>query len=139
MALAAGADGVHLGQADGDPAKARALLGRDAIVGLSVTAEAEIAGVDAGVVDYVGLGPVFATPTKADAAPALGLDGIRCDRPAAAGAVRRDRRHRPRQCGRRSSPRAPSASPCVSAICAVDDPRAAAAALRDAIARGIAR
>jgi thiamine-phosphate pyrophosphorylase len=138
VALAAAADGVHLGQSDGDPAKARALLGPEAIVGYSVTAEAEIAGVDAAVVDYVGLGPIFASPTKADAAPALGLDrmgaigrrlpvsfvaigGIGLDNAAAiiaGGAV---------------------GIACVSALCAVDDPRAAAAALRGAIARGFPR
>jgi thiamine-phosphate pyrophosphorylase len=77
VAEAAGADGVHIGQDDGDPAAARARLGADALIGLSVTRAAEIATVDAGVVDYVGLGPVFATATKPDAAPALGLAGAR--------------------------------------------------------------
>jgi thiamine-phosphate pyrophosphorylase len=51
VAEAADADGVHIGQDDGDPAAARARLGADALIGLSVTRAAEIATVDAGVVD----------------------------------------------------------------------------------------
>ena len=76
VALAAGADGVHVGQNDMRPADARRLLGPGAIVGLSVSNAAEARAVDAGVVDYVGVGPVFPTPSKHDAAPALGLDGV---------------------------------------------------------------
>jgi thiamine-phosphate pyrophosphorylase len=77
IARAAGLAGVHIGQDDGDPRAARALLGPDALIGLSVTRADEIATVDAAVVDYVGLGPVFATGSKLDAAPPLGLDGTR--------------------------------------------------------------
>jgi thiamine-phosphate pyrophosphorylase len=76
IALRAGAAGVHIGQDDGDPASARALLGRDALIGLSVTGADQVATVDPAVVDYVGLGPVFATTTKADAAAAMGLSGL---------------------------------------------------------------
>ncbi len=65
------ADGVHLGQDDLPPAAARALLGRDAIIGLSVTAGSQLDTLDA-TVDYVGLGPIFPTGTKPDAAAALG-------------------------------------------------------------------
>ncbi|WP_159709726.1 thiamine phosphate synthase [Geminicoccus flavidas] len=72
LALAAGADGVHLGQDDLPAAFARAILGQDAIIGLSVTSEAEIGTVDPALVDHVGLGPIFPTDTKPDAAPALG-------------------------------------------------------------------
>lgn len=120
---------LHIGQEDGDPAAARAAIGPDAILGLSVTAAGGVASVDPAIVDYVGLGPVFATGTKPDAAPALGLDafgtiaralpvpvvaigGIDAENAAAviaAGAV---------------------GIAVVSAICAADDPRAAAAALR---------
>lgn len=77
VAKAAAADGIHIGQDDGDPRAARRLLGPDAILGLSVTKAAEVATVDSEVVDYVGLGPVFASATKSDAAPPLGLDGLR--------------------------------------------------------------
>lgn len=65
-----GADGVHLGQADEGADRARAyglLLGR------SVTALDQVAGLDA---DYLGAGPVWATPSKDDADPPLGLEGL---------------------------------------------------------------
>lgn len=73
VAVAAGADGAHVGQDDLPPAAARAILGKDAILGLSVTHEAEIETVDPALVDHVGLGPLFATDTKPDAAPPLGV------------------------------------------------------------------
>ena len=76
VALAAGADGVHLGQSDMPYEMARAMLGPDALIGLSVeTPEQarEAAGLD---VDYLGVSPVFATPTKTDAGPAWGLPGL---------------------------------------------------------------
>jgi thiamine-phosphate pyrophosphorylase len=77
VALAAGADGVHVGQDDVSPADVRRLMGSSALVGLSVTALAEARMLDTDIVDYAGIGPVFATPTKPDAAPPLGLDGTR--------------------------------------------------------------
>ncbi|MBN9021820.1 MAG: thiamine phosphate synthase, partial [Rhizobiales bacterium] len=76
VAAATGTD-LHIGQEDGDPAAARAAIGAEAILGLSVTRMDEVGTVDPSVVDYVGLGPVFATSTKPDAAPPLGLDGFR--------------------------------------------------------------
>lgn len=76
VAAALGAD-LHIGQADCDPTAARAAIGPAAILGLSVTRQHEVATVDPALVDYVGLGPVFATSTKADAAPPLGLEGFR--------------------------------------------------------------
>ena len=77
VALASGADGVHVGQDDIAPADVRRLVSERYIVGLSVTSVEEARVVDPNVVDYVGLGPVFATASKADAAPPLGLDGMR--------------------------------------------------------------
>src|SRR5882757_10218195 len=59
VALAAGADGVHLGQDDMSAVDARRLVGPDAIVGLSVTTLAEARLADPSIVDYVGVGPVF--------------------------------------------------------------------------------
>lgn len=76
VALAADADGVHVGQDDMPVADARRLVGDAVIVGLSVTSIAEAADVDASLVDYAGVGPVYATPTKPDAARPLGLDGV---------------------------------------------------------------
>jgi thiamine-phosphate pyrophosphorylase len=76
VALAAGADGVHVGQSDMAPADARALIGRKAILGLSITSEADLARSDLGAVDYLGVGPVYPTLTKADAAPAMAIGGL---------------------------------------------------------------
>lgn len=76
VALAADAEGVHVGQSDMDVRDARALLGPDRILGLSITEEADLDRSDLSVVDYLGVGPVFATQTKADAAPAMGMAGL---------------------------------------------------------------
>lgn len=75
VALAADADGVHVGQDDMDPADARALIGESRILGVSVTTIDEARAVDPSVADYAGVGPVFATPSKLDAAAPLGLSG----------------------------------------------------------------
>lgn len=69
-ALELGADGVHLGQADGGVELARS---RGLIVGRSATTFAEALGSDG---DYIGVGPIWATPSKEDAAPPLGLDEL---------------------------------------------------------------
>jgi thiamine-phosphate pyrophosphorylase len=76
VALAAGADGAHVGQDDMAVADARRLLGRDAIVGLSVktTAQAEAAPID--LLDYVGIGGVFATTSKDNPDPPIGPAGL---------------------------------------------------------------
>lgn len=76
VALAIGADGLHLGQADGALAAARARLGATAILGLSVQTVAQARAVDPTLVDYVGVGPVSATATKPDHAAPLGLAGL---------------------------------------------------------------
>ena len=80
IALAAGADGVHLGQSDMAVADARRLLGPEPILGLSITSAADLAASDLNGVDYLGVGPVYPTATKADAAPAMGLEGLRAIR-----------------------------------------------------------
>lgn len=77
VALAAEADGVHVGQDDLSAADVRRIAGAGLAVGLSVTSLHEARAVDARLVDYVGVGPVFATASKADAAPPLGIDGVR--------------------------------------------------------------
>lgn len=76
VALAAGADGLHLGQDDGDVAQARAALGPQALLGLSVQTREQLARLDPAALDYLGLGPVFATPSKHDHAAPLGFDGL---------------------------------------------------------------
>ena len=76
LARALGAQGVHLGQDDASPAEARRTLGDEAIVGLSITEAAQLAAVDPAVVDYLGVGPIFPTGSKPDAAPPLGLEAL---------------------------------------------------------------
>jgi len=69
-------DGVHLGQQDLEAADARALLGPDAVVGVSAARPAQVRAVDPAVVDYVGTGPVRLTATKPEADVAVGFDGL---------------------------------------------------------------
>jgi thiamine-phosphate pyrophosphorylase len=126
------ADGLHVGQDDMDPAAARAVIGPDRILGLSVETGAAAARVDPALVDYVGAGPVFATPTKPDHKPPVGFDGLA------------------RLCAAAPVPAvaiggltAAHAGPVlaagarglavVSAICAAPDPRAAARVLAQAV------
>ena len=75
-ALAINADGVHLGPTDGTARFAREAMGPDAIVGLSINTVEEAAAVDPALVDYVGVGPVFATTTKTNHRAPLGFDGL---------------------------------------------------------------
>lgn len=76
VAVESGADGLHLGQDDGDVATARAALGETAILGLSVQNHEQLARLDPAQLDYLGLGPVFATSTKRDHAKPLGFEGL---------------------------------------------------------------
>jgi thiamine-phosphate pyrophosphorylase len=76
IALAAGADGVHLGQSDMPYDAARRLMGPDAIIGLSVETWADVAAAQNLDVAYLGVSPVFATPTKTDTRSPWGLDGL---------------------------------------------------------------
>lgn len=76
LARACNADGVHVGQDDIAAADVRATLGTDAIVGLSTHSEEQIAAAARQPVDYVSVGPIWETPTKAGR-PAVGLDLIR--------------------------------------------------------------
>ncbi|OEC94030.1 MULTISPECIES: thiamine phosphate synthase [unclassified Rhizobium] len=75
-AIAIGADGLHIGQEDMNAAEARRLIGPDMILGLSVETEALASSIDRGIVDYAGIGPVFATPTKPDHKQPIGFDGL---------------------------------------------------------------
>ncbi len=67
LVLAAGADGVHLGQEDLPVATARAVLGPDALIGLSITDPEQLDGPDVRDADYLGVGAVFPTGSKSDA------------------------------------------------------------------------
>ena len=132
VAHAIGADGVHVGQEDLSAAAARAILGPRAIIGLSITSRADLPTLD-DAVDYVGLGPLFATGTKPDAAPALGeaeFADLRRRIPVpvvAIGGITVANTARTIAAGA-------DGIAVVSAICAAPDPRAAAATLHAAVA-----
>jgi thiamine-phosphate pyrophosphorylase len=76
VAIAAEADGVHLGREDFDPRAARQMLGPDAIIGATVRADIDVAALAPGIVDYVCIGGVFATASKDNPDPPIGLLGL---------------------------------------------------------------
>ncbi len=76
VALAAGADGVHVGQDDMDPADARRLLGPHAIIGISLKTPAQARAAPIDYLDYVAIGGVFATSSKDNPDPPIGLKGL---------------------------------------------------------------
>ncbi len=76
LALLAGW-GVHVGHEDLAPGDARKVLGTGQVIGVSTHNEAQVREADAGAVDYVAIGPVFATTSKADTEPVVGLEGVR--------------------------------------------------------------
>jgi thiamine-phosphate pyrophosphorylase len=76
VALAAEADGVHIGQDDMSPADARLLLGRTAIIGLSVKTVEQARAAPLELLDYVGIGGVYGTTSKEDAKAPIGLSGF---------------------------------------------------------------
>ena len=77
IAALSGADGVHLGQDDLAPVLARRVVGESAIVGLSTHTQAQLTAACDAPVNYVAIGPVFATSTKATGYDALGLGRVR--------------------------------------------------------------
>ena len=76
VALACGADGVHIGQSDAEYALARRMLGPDRIIGLSIETMEELEQANRLDVDYVAASPIFRTPTKTDTSEPWGLDGL---------------------------------------------------------------
>lgn len=77
VAQACGADGIHLGQEDMSCSTARALLGADPIIGISVSNVDEALQAVADGADYLGVSPIFRTPTKTDTPPPVGIEGLR--------------------------------------------------------------
>jgi thiamine-phosphate pyrophosphorylase len=77
VAQAVGADGVHLGQNDMPLKMARVILGDSMIIGISAESAADAVAAEREGADYLGVSPIFATATKADTAPPLGLAGLR--------------------------------------------------------------
>lgn len=125
VALACGAEGVHLGQEDMPYQTARRLMGKEAIIGLSVETWQDVEAAEMLDVDYIGVSPVFATPTKTDTKKPWGLEGLR--------RVKAFSRHPLVAIGGINDATAESVvragAHClavVSAICASDDPQAAA-------------
>ncbi len=85
LAIAVDADGVHIGQSDLPPAVVRKLIGEDKVLGLSTHSPTEAQEAEAlGCVDYIGVGPIFTTTTKADAQKAIGYDNLMAVRQAVA-------------------------------------------------------
>lgn len=128
VALACGADGVHLGQSDMDVEDARRLLPPHVFIGWSVETPADVQRAARLPVDCLGVSPVFATPTKTDTHTPWGLDGLRQVRAATdlplvaiggihAGNALEVLRH------------GADGLAVVSAICSAPDPQAAAAEL----------
>ena len=82
IALAVGADGVHLGQSDLPPPEARKLLGPAAIIGFSTHSAEQAIAAALEPVSYIAAGPIFGTRTKSDHEPVIGLAGLRAVRAA---------------------------------------------------------
>ena len=132
VALAVGADGVHLGQNDLPIADARRLVGNRMIIGISAESVADAIRAEAEGADYIGASPVFTTSTKTDTAPPLGLDGLRAIRRAvqlplvAIGGIDADNASQVLRAGA-------DGLAVVSAIVSAPCPRTAAAGLRQRI------
>jgi len=136
IALAAQADGVHLGQTDMPVADARRILPPTMLLGWSVETPAQVEAANDLDVDYLGVSPVFATPTKTDTAPPWGLEGLSRARRltvkplVAIGGISTDNIGALRSAG---------ADGCavVRAICSASDPQIAATKLRRAFDQGV--
>jgi thiamine-phosphate pyrophosphorylase len=80
LAVLAGWDGVHVGHTDMSPEAVRRVIGPQRVLGVSTHNEAQLRAADAGEADYVAVGPVYATSSKADTEPVIGLEGVRLAR-----------------------------------------------------------
>ncbi|HSW49095.1 MAG TPA: thiamine phosphate synthase [Bryobacteraceae bacterium] len=136
VALAAGADGVHLGQSDLDYDDARRLLGPDRFIGLSVETMEQALAAECLDVDYLGVSPIFSTPTKTDTGGAWGIEGLRL--------LRAQSRHRLIAIGGLNQGNArevvgagADGIAVVSAVCAAPEPESAARELRRIIDGGL--
>jgi thiamine-phosphate diphosphorylase len=139
--LAAQADGVHLGQDDMHPADARRLLGPEAIIGLTLKTPAHAGELATLPVDYGCVGGVFATLSKANPSPPIGLEGLAA---VAAHARRASRGPMAAIAGiEASNARAVIAAGAdgiavISALFMADDPRAEARRLRSLVDEALA-
>ncbi|KPJ78718.1 MAG: hypothetical protein AMJ54_01950 [Deltaproteobacteria bacterium SG8_13] len=134
VALAVKADGVHLGQTDMPLALARAIVADTMLIGISAESLKDALEAEKGGADYLGVSPIYATPTKTDTAPPLGLEGLRRIRDAVnlplvgIGGLNHDNAGDVIRSGA-------DGVAVVSAIVAADDPQQAARNLRSAIER----
>lgn len=132
VALACGAQGVHLGQSDMPVMQARQLLPPEVFIGWSVETLEDVARSAELPVDYLGVSPIFATPTKTDTLPPWGLEGLRQVRRAttvplvAIGGIHVGNAREVLLAGA-------DGLAVVSALCAAQDPRVAAVRLRQLI------
>jgi thiamine-phosphate pyrophosphorylase len=133
VALACSADGVHLGQDDMAPAEARRLLPEHVFIGWSVETPADVTRSALLPVDYLGVSPVFNTPTKTDTKAPWGLEGLRQARAAtklplvAIGGIHPGNAGEVLQAGA-------DGLAVVSALCAAEDPCAAARSFHEQMA-----
>jgi thiamine-phosphate pyrophosphorylase len=77
LAMAVGADGVHLGQTDLPLTLARNLVGREMLIGISTHNAQQVQKATEGEADYLGFGPIFPTGTKSDHDPVVGIQGMK--------------------------------------------------------------
>jgi thiamine-phosphate pyrophosphorylase len=77
LALAAGFDGVHVGQGDLSPEAARMVIGKNLWLGVSTHNPEQVTDADNTSADYIAVGPVFTTTSKAKPDPVIGLEGVR--------------------------------------------------------------
>lgn len=132
VALACNAEGIHIGQEDMPYDLARRLMGRKTIIGLSVETWQDVLDSQKLDIDYIGVSPVFATPTKTDTKAPWGLDGLR--------KIKAFSRHPLVAIGGINETNArdivEAGAQClavVSAVCSADDPARAAAKLKNII------
>lgn len=129
VALAVDADGVHIGQSDMAYQDVRQLVGPDKIIGLSVESIEDIETANTLDVDYIGISPVFGTPTKTDTAQPFGIEGLKqavrlsVHPTVGIGGMNADTAAAVMQTGC-------NGIAVVSAICAAQDPTAASAQLK---------
>lgn len=139
VAVAAGAAGVHVGHGDLTPAEARAIVGPDRIVGLTVHTMEEAAACDDAPIDYASVGGVFETTSKHNPQPPIGIDGFA----EIAARIRRTRKIPVIAIAGITAERAEALAAAgadgvavMSFVTKADDPAVAARLLKDAVERG---
>lgn len=129
VALESQADGLHVGQSDTAVQEARAAMGQEAIIGLSINTLEQLQAAPVEWLDYVGIGPVFTTASKQDHAQPIGFDGLEalvaaCQLPSVAiGGLKVDHASAVQRAGA-------NGLAVISAICGQPDPYQAARAFQ---------